>query len=130
MQSHESPQATGRGWLALAARDLATARALTDDDIPTSVILHCQQAVEKALKAVIIARGAVPPFVHSIESLVGQLPEDVTPPSVIVDTAEILMESYFESRYDPWGEDPTPDEVSRGLQVASETVDWARTLIG
>ncbi len=49
-------------WLAKARSDLLCIRNnLASDDVPTdAVCFHAQQAAEKALKALIVARNATP----------------------------------------------------------------------
>jgi HEPN domain-containing protein len=92
-------------------------------------MFHMQQAVEKALKAVIIARGHTPPFVHSIETLAAVLEEEGPVPREIVDAADLMMEAYVDSRYDPWGDDPTESDVELGEAVALRALEWAKDAI-
>lgn len=57
--------------LELARDDEAAARTLFDADSVESIVgFHCQQAVEKALKAVLADDGLEFPFTHDIELLV------------------------------------------------------------
>ena len=46
-------------WLIKANEDLLVVEKLTEDEIiaPSSVCFHCQQSVEKILKAYLIAHG-------------------------------------------------------------------------
>ena len=64
-------------WLQFARADLRSARTLwADQEIPAPIpCFHAQQAVEKALKALLIVRGINPPKVHVLGKLHGQLPE-------------------------------------------------------
>ena len=62
--------------LGLAADDLAAAKTLLDaESSPLIVGFHCQQAVEKALKAVLAERGVNFPYTHDVGLLI-QLCED------------------------------------------------------
>src|SRR5688500_3894812 len=62
--------------LGLAGDDLAAAKTLLDaESSPLIVGFHCQQAVERALKAVLAARGADFPYTHDVGLLI-QLCED------------------------------------------------------
>lgn len=62
--------------LSLARDDETAARTLIDADSPESIVgFHCQQAVEKALKAVLADAGLDFPFTHNIGLLI-QLCED------------------------------------------------------
>ena len=59
-------------WVFLADRDLTVADHLagTMRPIPTEVIaFHCQQAVEKYLKGVLVVLGEEPPFIHDLDIL-------------------------------------------------------------
>ena len=58
-------------WLAKADGDLRAARLLRADDdvLPSIVGFHAQQAIEKYLKAVLVAGGIRPPREHSISRL-------------------------------------------------------------
>ena len=61
---------TEQGWVDQAGYDLDTARAMLASGRYLYVLFCCQQAVEKALKAVIVARtGALPPRVHNLVRL-------------------------------------------------------------
>jgi len=72
----ESPDLPG-DLLALAREDLVSAEALDRDErvSDSPVGFHAQQAVEKALKAVLASRGLEFPFTHDL-GLLMQLCED------------------------------------------------------
>lgn len=62
--------------LRLAAEDHAAAKTLLDADSPPSIVgFHCQQAAEKALKAVLAVEGLDFPYTHDL-GLLMQLCED------------------------------------------------------
>jgi len=56
-------------WLRLADEDLAMARLALDQGIYRQTCFHAQQAVEKALKALLLARQGPYPRTHSLEDL-------------------------------------------------------------
>ena len=63
---------TPGGWRLLAERDISVAEhlAATMVPIPTEIIaFHCQQAVEKYLKGVLVILGEDPPFIHDLDKL-------------------------------------------------------------
>jgi len=67
-----SPEAAEVGeWLSKAATDLRTAeKALAEPDpIPASAVFHCQQAVEKALKAYLTWREKAFGKTHNLADL-------------------------------------------------------------
>ncbi len=66
------------GWVALAERDMNAARALLDSGNLLPVGFHCQQAVEKLLKAIYALRkGEPPPRIHDLARLAAALGEEV-----------------------------------------------------
>ncbi|MFN5117106.1 MAG: HEPN domain-containing protein [Cyanobacteriota bacterium] len=56
-------------WLRQAHSDLAMAAYASDGGFHAQACYHCSQAVEKALKAVLLAMDQEPPRTHSIERL-------------------------------------------------------------
>lgn len=58
-------------WLAIAARDLLAAEheLSFSEAVTESVCFHCQQAIEKALKAFLSSRSVVFPKTHDLDSL-------------------------------------------------------------
>ncbi len=114
-----------REWLRVARQDYAFAVA----SIPAvrDFELHCyhaQQAAEKALKAVCIARGLVFPFTHEIARLLRVLAVDglTIPPQVRA--AAGLTRFATSSRYPPRGVVGT-DAFAKAVATAREVVDWA-----
>jgi HEPN domain-containing protein len=61
-------------WLTKANEDLLVVNRLTDDEIiaTSSACFHCQQAVEKFLKAFLIANGIDIKKTHNIEFLLSE----------------------------------------------------------
>ena len=55
-------------WLQKASKDLLSAEALLEHDppIPETAAFHCQQTVEKALKAFLVWKGIPFEKVHSL----------------------------------------------------------------
>lgn len=117
--------------MAKARGDVDAAEALVDNDEISDAIVgfHAQQAAEKALKAVLSARGVAYEFRHDIaylcELLEGdgmELPDDVA-------WADTLTPWAAEFRYD----DPPSDEPfdRRGaLKTASTVTAWAASQLG
>jgi HEPN domain-containing protein len=59
-------------WLRYAAGDLLAARHMIEDMYPKQTEIaawHCQQCVEKALKAFLVAHDIDPPKIHDLEKL-------------------------------------------------------------
>lgn len=61
---------SAEAWLELAARDLEAAQLLVGNEyVANIVIFHCQQCVEKSLKALLEEAGGGVPRVHGIHKL-------------------------------------------------------------
>ena len=89
---------------------------------------HAQQAVEKAIKAVLVSQGIVFPKTHNIEFLLTLLPANVS-------RAAILMQVYKLTGYAtifryPGDEEPLSLEgYQELLMIAREAVAWAVAFI-
>ena len=72
MAKHPKQTNTPKDWRLLAERDIAVADhlAATMRPVPTEAIaFHCQQAVEKYLKGVLVILGEEPPYIHDLDRL-------------------------------------------------------------
>ncbi|MGA2470791.1 MAG: HEPN domain-containing protein [Solirubrobacteraceae bacterium] len=112
--------------IAKARGDAAAAIALADrSEVPDAVVgFHAQQAVEKALKAVLLARGVNYQFRHDIAYLCELLDDDGVQLPDEVARADTLTPWAAEFRY----EDPPSDEsFDRGeaVETASRVLAWA-----
>jgi len=93
-----------------------------------TLCFHAQQAVEKAIKAVLIAYQIPAPKVHSIEFLISHLPAALSQPTILTE-AVILTDYAVVYRY-PGDADPvTEDEYRQALRIADETVQWAESVL-
>jgi HEPN domain-containing protein len=96
-----------RQWLARAQADWETVEVLTGNtDSPReSIAFHCQQHVEKLLKAFLTMQGIEAPRTHDVRRLV-QLAEPAAPElSAMADFADLLTEHAVAMRYpDEWRE--------------------------
>ena len=88
-------------WLRYARSDLELSRIVRPDEVLfEGLCYHAQQAAEKALKAVLIAKGVPPPKTHNIRTLLDLLPEEINTPRAIEDAAS-LSEYTVICRYKP-----------------------------
>jgi HEPN domain-containing protein len=99
-----------REWVAYAERDRRAARHLLESGDYEACALHCQQAVEKLLKAGIVSQtGERPPYEHNLWKL-AQAIDGLTIPDEMADKLASLNPHYFGSRY-PVGIDMGYDEA-------------------
>ena len=116
-------------WLRYAASDLDLARV----ERPSTVLLeslcfHAQQAAEKALKAVLIARGIPFPLPHNLKTLFDLVPQEVLPSEEVQEAAS-LTDYAVMSRYPGDLEPVTEEEYEEAVQLAEAVVLWAESLI-
>ena len=115
-----------REWLRNARSDLAFAKARIPGTQPEHHCFHAQQAAEKAIKALMIARGIEFPYVHDLKVLLTMLAaagEEIPEP---VPRAEALSRYAGRTRYPGHGEPVTDEERREALTIAVAVVEWAR----
>lgn len=98
---------------------------------PWVCCFHAQQAAEKALKAVLVAQGAAPPFIHNLVALQALMPRDLELGTPVAELAD-LSASARGTRYvtDADGsEDPTWDEVEQAVVTAGTVLAAVRTYL-
>jgi HEPN domain-containing protein len=116
-------------WLRHAHSDLQLARLSP----PPGVLLeglcfHVQQAVEKALKAVLVAQNTPFPRTHSIGRLVGLLPPGVSVPREVQHSAS-LTDYAVTTRYPGVSEPVDKEEYEEALRLAEAVVAWAERIV-
>ena len=112
-------------WIRLAKDDLDTARLGTDLVSPEILCFHAQQAVEKALKAVLVGQPEDFPYTHDIEELLTTLEEAGVPCPVASPEAIRLTRYAVLTRYPGLAEPVTSEEYQSALQLAEKIVQWA-----
>ena len=122
-----------RRWLAYARSDLALAREgrHSEDVFLEALCYHCQQAVEKSLKAVLIAHGIDFPRTHNVGTLAELVPDAAALPDSVPDDALRGLSAYaILSRYPGDLEDVSEADYEEALDVASHVVEWAGRDVG
>ncbi|MCL4844882.1 MAG: HEPN domain-containing protein [Bryobacteraceae bacterium] len=109
-----------RQWVRKAEHDLEAARRImaVEEGCPfDAACFHCQQAVEKYLKALLTLEGIPAPRTHDLEQLILLIPESGWL-EVPVSTLAAMNPYAVEVRYaDDWREPQLADAVS-ALEVA------------
>ena len=116
-------------WLSYARSDLELARV----GRPAKVLFeglcfHAQQAVEKALKAVLIAKGIPASKTHNIRTLLDLLPPDIILPKEVEDAASLTDYAVI-IRYPGDFESVDEEEYKQAVQFAETVVLWAERII-
>ena len=118
-------------WTDQARYDLDTARAMFDSGRYLYVLFCCQQAVEKALKAIIAERTQeLPPRIHQLMRLA-----EVAGLEVIGERAEFLRELsayYIQTRYPEEIKDlasqAKKESAQRVLYRTEEVLQWLNSM--
>ncbi|MEW6532029.1 MAG: HEPN domain-containing protein [Thermodesulfobacteriota bacterium] len=112
-------------WMSHAKSDLRLARLAAGDEFVRreQICFHAQQAVEKAIKALLLSRGIEFPLTHDIEELLELVEEGLALPR---DVAEVghLTPYAVETRYPGYWDEITEDEAGKAVRLAELTVDW------
>ena len=123
----------GKELLRIAQGDLASTRVLlrgleVSEGRSENVFYTAQQAIEKALKAVLCARGLPVPLVHDIGILMGRLPDDTHPTFDYGLTR--LTQFATTRRYEEGRIVLTIEEARDTVAMAALVLDWAAQLVG
>lgn len=99
------------------------------DVLLEDLCFEAQQAAEKAVKGLLIARALRFPKTHVISELLSLAHEAgiVVPPEIR--EAGALTPYAVAGRYPVWGEDVSPEEFETALDLARRVVLWASALI-
>ena len=120
-------------WLEMAKTDYGVANHLFDNYYPKPleiICYHCQQAAEKALKAIIVENGAQGgmPKLHDLSFLLNQIKNQFVVDEKIYDMADTLTPYGVVVRY--------PSELfieehhaKNALKYAKEILDWTESVL-
>ena len=117
-------------WLKRAKSNLALARQARSEEIYwEDLCFETQQAAEKALKAVLIAKGIPFRYVHDLAELLTLLENHGIPLPETVRRAASLTNYSVEARYPGPFEPVTEDEFHEALSLAEAVVAWVDSII-
>ena len=118
-----------RAWLLRSAQDLRSAEhgLRASPPLYEDVLFHCQQTVEKSLKALLTWHDIPFRWTHSLEEI-GQQCVDIDPAMKgLVDQAVPLSEYAWKLRYPGKLKEPTEEEAEEALQTARAVYDTVLT---
>ena len=123
MPHDEKRVAEMAAWLGKARADLESANVLLSSGIPSQfhqVLFHCQQAVEKSLKAFLFWNQISFRWTHDIAEIGNQCTQVDKSLETIIENAKYLSDYAWTYRYP--GEDPDPKkpEASAGLEAGKK----------
>ena len=123
-----SPPGSPQEWLNRARSNLAIDRRPKTDDIYwEDPCFETQQAAEKALKAVMLARGISFRLVHDLSEHLTVLEKNGVSLPDEVRSAAILSDYSVAARYPGPYEPVTESEFRESLRIADAVVAWAES---
>ena len=114
-----------REWLNRARSNLALAKSQVPGAYLEDLCFDAQQAAEKAIKAVMIARGIDFPYVHDLGSLLALLEESGVRIPGAVRAADSLTIYATTTRYPGVGSPVEEREFREAVAIAEAVVRWA-----
>lgn len=120
-----------RVWLQLADEDfrLAEHSFIMSSPVPYRLIAyHCQQSVEKYLKAVLVFLNIEFPYTHNIERLLELLPSELERP-ISLEQAGMLTDFAVAKRYPDYYEQITKEEALRAFETVKKIKDFVLNLV-
>lgn len=115
-------------WLIKAMNDYNTAKNLinlpAEKIITDTLCFHCQQFVEKGLKAFLVSKNVEFEKVHALEYLVKLCTDNDNSFNWIYEVAGKLSEYAIEIRYPEEFYIPTLDEAKECFEIASKVKDF------
>ena len=114
-----------REWMNRARSNLVLARNRIPGAYLEDLCFAAQQAAEKAIKAVMIAREIDFPYVHDLGSLLSLLETTGEAVPEAMRTAVSLMTYATATRYPNTGAPVTEQEYREAIAIAEAVVRWA-----
>ena len=121
--SENRPRRDVLGWVRKAEEDRAMALYLNPDLHPNGICFHCQQCIEKYLKALLVSHDETPERMHDLIALGTESADHVPEVKDIFPDLEFLNPSSVMIRY------PDRDADPGEARDAVEAMDHARTVL-
>jgi HEPN domain-containing protein len=125
MPQKRLPPDDPREWLNRARHNLARAQQPLVTDYLEDFCFDAQQAAEKAIKAVFIARGLRFPYTHDLDRLLGLLSKAGIRVPKYVEQSDWLTPFAAEARYPGISGPVTKPQQRRAVRLATAVLNWA-----
>lgn len=113
-------------WLNYSIDDLKTCKLilLSSDDwvVPRNICYLCQQAVEKAMKAIYVSENQRFPKIHDLDSLKNNFPESWKDFGFKIQDLSQLSDWAIEGRYPGDWSPPTIDDATTAYNQAKDII--------
>jgi HEPN domain-containing protein len=106
-------------WLKIAEEDMTVAQAAWDIGLYSPCIYHCQQAIEKAMKAALVENGLTFPKTHDLLRLADILGLDL-------DRDQRETDQYNPTRYGDVRIEYPPDVAENYFETTKRMYSWLR----
>lgn len=115
-------------WVSKAEKDIKTVEIMKEvEDVTEIVCFHCQQAVEKYLKALLIANDIEFPKTHNIDFLLKQSMN--INPSFEKFMGNSLSEYAVDMRYPDIRYIPTEDEMNEAIDLMYAIIEFVKGIM-
>ena len=120
-----------REWLRRARSNLARSSQghVAPDVLLEDACFDAQQAVEKALKALLVLRGVEVPRTHAISELITMLAELKFDMPAEVHEASALTDYAVAARYPGPSEPVLIEDYEKAVAIAAAVVSWANGIV-
>ena len=118
-------------WVTKAEMDYKASTDLhgrQEDTLPETVCYHCQQCVEKYLKAYLVMCGETPPRIHDLEALLTLCAVHDSGLNAMLDAVSSLTRYAVDIRYP--GDSASDEEAEAALKNAEEVRNVIRAKLG
>ena len=117
-------------WMEHSSKDLESARKLLRVyGWPTAIAFHCQQAAEKALKALLIAHGVDFRKTHDLTELMEACQALPNVEVAFIEDADVLSAFAVETRYPGPTVPVTRDEAESAIAKAEQVIEWVKSYL-
>jgi HEPN domain-containing protein len=123
---------TSGQWAERARYDLDTANAMFRAGRYLYVLFCCQQAVEKALKAVIVKRtGTLPPRIHNLSRLaeVAEIESDHEQSQFLSELSAYYIQSRYPEEIAAAGSMITEELAGKVFGKTEQTITWVLSIL-
>jgi HEPN domain-containing protein len=123
-------------WLKVADRDIESAEILMEQSSASPhTAFHCQQAIEKYLKAVIANNGNKVKKIHDLIALYGMVTAIVDIPldkTLLIEISQIYIDSRYSGEFGllPDGSMPSDERLRVYLSFAKQIGELVRGIVG
>lgn len=117
-------------WIQFAKSDFSVAISSfgTENVLLNTLCFHCQQTVEKSIKAILIKRNIKFNWTHNLRNLIGNLPSEYDIPKFVYESTK-LTDYAVSMRYPGDYEEITEDEYKEAIQLASAVLNWVEDIV-